>query len=501
MKKTALLFLALFQGICFYGQTSLQQFSLEYGPHQVGYKNYKLEDNSRVYQRKMDWSNEYIARPISISIWYPAKETSSSQKLRILDYMRVYKHEKEWDHLPDEEILNWFVYYNTPQNQNHLKERSQAFHQPKMQNGRFPSIIYAPSYEASSIENFALCEYLASHGYIVIASPSLGPNSQWIGKETVQGIESQARDLEFLLAHLLKTPNVDPDKIATMGFSFGSLSNVLLQMRHKKIKALVSLDGTIRYNYQALKKIPGTDIKNVDVPFIHMAQKKIPDSIVKKDKIDPKLNYEFTFYDELLYSDAYKLRFHDLTHFNFSSLDILFRNRDKRQDKSDAKIMSSYKLVANYSLQFLNAYLKDNSNSITFLRESKNPLLSKEYKIAREKSFDFRSFHDIAKQQNYENLITLYTNIKKKNPDFSIKEWYLNQLGLQLVYNPKTYKSGIAVFHLAIHLFPKSANLYDSLASGYQYNGDVKNAIKNYKKSLELNPQNQHAIQKLKELQ
>jgi Flp pilus assembly protein TadD len=53
---------------------------------------------------------------------------------------------------------------------------------------------------------------------------------------------------------------------------------------------------------------------------------------------------------------------------------------------------------------------------------------------------------------------------------------------------------------LALHIYPESANLYDSLALAYLYNEEFENAIFNYKKSLELNPQNQNAIDKLKQL-
>ncbi len=38
---------------------------------------------------------------------------------------------------------------------------------------------------------------------------------------------------------------------------------------------------------------------------------------------------------------------------------------------------------------------------------------------------------------------------------------------------------------------PNSWNTYDSLGEGYALAGDKKLAIKNYKKSLELNPENE----------
>ncbi|MBT8183182.1 MAG: alpha/beta hydrolase, partial [Eudoraea sp.] len=58
----------------------------------------------------------------------------------------------------------------------------------------------------------------------------------------------------------------------------------------------------------------------------------------------------------------------------------------------------------------------------------------------------------------------------------------------------------INVLLLALHIYPKSANLYDSLAEAYLYKKDMKNAIANFKKSLVLNPENQNAIIKLIQL-
>lgn len=38
-------------------------------------------------------------------------------------------------------------------------------------------IVYAPSVNAQSFENIEFCEYLASYGFVVIASPSMGASS------------------------------------------------------------------------------------------------------------------------------------------------------------------------------------------------------------------------------------------------------------------------------------------------------------------------------------
>ncbi len=44
-------------------------------------------------------------------------------------------------------------------------------------------------------------------------------------------------------------------------------------------------------------------------------------------------------------------------------------------------------------------------------------------------------------------------------------------------------------------------NTYDSLGETYMENGDKNLAIQNYKKSLELNPKNTGAVEKLKKLE
>ncbi len=58
----------------------------------------------------------------------------------------------------------------------------------------------------------------------------------------------------------------------------------------------------------------------------------------------------------------------------------------------------------------------------------------------------------------------------------------------------------IEIFKLNGEAFPQSSNVYDSLGEAYMINGDKELAIKNYEKSVELNPQNTGGIEMLKKL-
>lgn len=498
--------LLVFQINSINGQTSLKTIGLNYGEYHVGFKHYLAADSTRTYQRVLDWNNKSIPRPIPVSLWYPSKKKPNSlQPIKVLDYMEILKQEEEWEYLPNEQILNWFYYPNTPSNQAHLLETTLAYAEIEPMKGKYPVVIYAPGQELSSIENFALCEFLASYGYIVISSPSRGTDNRFF-QNVEKGMETQARDIEFLIKEVTALSNADLDQIATMGFSFGGLSNVLVQMRNDKIKAIVSLDGAIKYQYATLKKSPFFNIEKVDVPFIHMSQKDIPEEVLKEDKIDPGLNLNFEFYDSITNSKAYQLKFNNLTHSYFSTLGVLFEQRDKRQDKSDAEIMESYALVSKYTLNFLDAFLKNDADALQFLDRDpvdngiKSGLIRKKEKEPENGTFTFQDFNELASKQNYKSLEELYNSILKKNPTFELPEGNLNNLGLQLVFNPVTSQQGINILLMATSIYSNSANLFDSLAEAYLYVGNNEKASTNFEKSLQLNPENQNAIDRLKQL-
>ncbi len=92
-------------------------------------------------------------------------------------------------------------------------------------------------------------------------------------------------------------------------------------------------------------------------------------------------------------------------------------------------------------------------------------------------------------------------NTKKENKsEYIIVEDEMNILGYQFLQRGKT-KEAIEVFRLNTEAFPESFNTWDSFAEAYMISGDKENAIKYYKKSLELNPQSTSAIEALKKLE
>jgi FKBP-type peptidyl-prolyl cis-trans isomerase len=89
---------------------------------------------------------------------------------------------------------------------------------------------------------------------------------------------------------------------------------------------------------------------------------------------------------------------------------------------------------------------------------------------------------------------------KQGFPNTYIREADLNDLGYKLLAKGDR-DAAIAIFKLNTEAFPKSANVYDSLAEGYAKTGNRPLAIDNYKRALALDPHKDSSIKALKELQ
>jgi tetratricopeptide (TPR) repeat protein len=82
---------------------------------------------------------------------------------------------------------------------------------------------------------------------------------------------------------------------------------------------------------------------------------------------------------------------------------------------------------------------------------------------------------------------------------FDFGEEGLNMFGYALL-GEERFADAVAIFRLNVEQFPESANAWDSLGEGYLAAGETEQAIESYEKSLELNPENRNAAEKLREI-
>ncbi len=111
-----------------------------------------------------------------------------------------------------------------------------------------------------------------------------------------------------------------------------------------------------------------------------------------------------------------------------------------------------------------------------------------------------RRLYDIIKLKDVLEAIVKYRSIKAGLPEaYNFTESELNDLAYQMIKENRI-DDAIALFKLNVEEYPDSADVYDSLGEAYMIKGNKELAIKNYKKSLVLNPQNTNAVEMLKKL-
>ena len=134
-----------------------------------------------------------------------------------------------------------------------------------------------------------------------------------------------------------------------------------------------------------------------------------------------------------------------------------------------------------------------------FSRVSLDGMLTKVEALASRKSIAEALLKTI-QEQDVEAAIKQYHELKAMEPTaYDFGEDELNGLGYQLL-EMKKFKDAIRVFELNVEAYPSSYSTYDSLGEAYMDNGDKDLAIKNYRKSLELNRANENAKKMLKQL-
>lgn len=262
------------------------------GPHHVGFRSYFELDHGR---RDLPWSvqqeecNRQVVellhsspeaaitlpgactttplpekqaklafRPVLVAIWYPA--STSLFRMRLGDYLNVPRTHASSDFASRLEQFSERTMKETlfgqhdsttaaAQNQairKLLRLQTRASRNARASAGRFPVVLYHPGAAGSFDENAILCEFLATHGYVVISS-AYQTSTLHVSNDAQEPGQS-IHDLRFLMQTASKLPYVDITKVAGVGHSAGA--QTLLRWIGEvecPLRAMVSLDSTLEY--------------------------------------------------------------------------------------------------------------------------------------------------------------------------------------------------------------------------------------------------------------
>ncbi|MCP4213783.1 MAG: hypothetical protein GY765_03955 [bacterium] len=480
-------------------QESRLKFPNEPGPYAVGFKSVNLYDYTRTSYNGYDNNGNAVtenARPIQTSIWYPAnvEQAKGAPRMAFKEYLDQMIFEEgfppESDALKMQVIKEYFFFWQVPETgQSEMGTVSGAVRDAVAAKGSFPLVVYAPSLQSVSFENSVLCEYLAGHGYIVAASPSIGRFSGAMAIDLMSA-EMQARDIEFLIGFMQDFPNVERNRVSVMGFSMGGMSNVLTAMRDSRVDALVCLDGSIRYHYDVLKKSIFHDPDSLTMPALFMTSKDMAEP--KEKKGGQTMSNGFEFYKALKYSDASLVRFHQLTHGCFcSSMIRLFDRNPELKENTQEEVNNSYSLMCHHVLKFLDGYIKEDAEALAYiLADAKKAgisedLICKEFKTGKTPPPSMGEFLSKVKAAGYGNLPRIYEKVRKEHPGFTLKSEDFVYIGGKLVLEGKL-DMGLAVFNFVIGLDPKQYYAYYFIAEVSLQKGDKEKALAFYEKVLKI---------------
>jgi dienelactone hydrolase len=499
----------VFVSLGFAADKSNFTFAVVFGPHPVGFRVVHQYDYSRVYRRAFDLEGKPVtgerARPIQTLVWYPAQPDKSAQPMLYGRYIEVTLTEEDFDMDSAQKAALLKTISEgaggIPKDKYEIErvKPTHAFWEAKPISGKFPSVIYAPSFSSSAFENSDLCEYLASNGFIVIASPDMGSRSRAMTDDIV-GVQTQAADIEFLIGYLHNIPQADTSHIAVAGFSWGGISNVFAQVQDDRITALVCIDGSIYFQQDFAKDARYVTAGRVTVPLLYLANRGFDPSAAWRPYVASG------FLDDAKYSDFHFVRFSGMQHHDFSSLFIRLLPDEHFTDNTAAEISEGYSWMARYVLHFLSAYLKNDELGHEFLKNSpeKNGTarhqLTVQFRPALHPVPVVADFARELAKQGFDKAIPFWQEVKKKDPGFMLPEKEVNAFGYQLMGSGKLNEA-IAIFKLNVAMYPEGYNTYDSLAEAQAAAGDKQSAIANYKKSLELNSGNTNAVERLKKLE
>lgn len=355
---------------------------LQPGPYAVGFRSSWRLDHGRTYAATFDDGSVYgtdkAARPILVNIWYPALRTEAGRTMRHRDYLEIGSEDPAIG-----EFAGALARYNlsviteeitgespddldratTKRLEALLATPTAAARGAAPVNGRFPIVIYHSGHGSSYEDNAVLCEYLASHGYVVLGSAFQAGDGEGLGTDTRDG---STADLDELIRFARTLPNADWRRIGLVGHSGGAQHALLYAARPgSAVDAFVLLDTT-------------QDYYSLDVPFWPYTKHVLAN---REYVVAPLLfvanpHAFFQVADSLSGAERFYLTLRGLSHNEFISQGLLASafagatpsESVKASFESRSGVMPGYEALATDVRRFLDGYLKGDSVSLAALR-------------------------------------------------------------------------------------------------------------------------------------
>jgi dienelactone hydrolase len=472
-------------------------FGLEPGERSVGFRLIEAQDLSRAVTG--GFSTRAHPRPIRIYLWYPANGTNDPQVMRFGRYAAL-ADEDVW---PPEiagglnEKLNFsrgpLARSLGPERFETLLQRPVlAVENAEALVGPFPLIVIGQGlYYEFPIAFAALAEYLAGRGFVVATAPLVGTNSALV-RIDIQDLETQVRDLEFVIGQARRLPFVSSERLGVFGFDMGGMAGVILSMRNPDVDAFVSAASGILYPHPS--GLPGAS-PHYAPSALHAAWLHIGSFTATEP---PDTAEARSLFDMAVHSSRYFLMTEGMAHTDFTSYALV---EDRAPlfgywNVATPQAAKAHRMVAEYVYNFFAAFLAENARSLEFLSldpEEAFPgsKMTLEHHAAIPAAISYDEFVlQVVGGQADEAINQLRSSAVIEPDHILFDETYLFRLTHSLLNTWALAGEAIPVIEFLLERYPSSANAHLLLGEAHILREDYAAAIEAYTRLLERYPDN-----------
>ncbi|UCC44068.1 MAG: hypothetical protein JSU65_13305 [Candidatus Zixiibacteriota bacterium] len=463
---------------------------LKPGPYEVGFTTMEFYDYSRTFSSPRDYYGNPVAgetaRPIQICVWYPAGP-SDAPSLMLSDYALPYPEDGRFyeflSQLQPREALFIGAITGTEGGQivELLNLRVKSRRGAPMADGSFPVILYCPNRGRGVIENSVMCEYLASNGYVVASTHSVGTES--INVEVTQDyLETAVTDLGLLLTRLREMPFADVSNIGVIGTGFGGMVGLLLQMRNYSVRAVVCIDG-FTASHQFIRENPYYNAVRATSPILVASRSGATVTALV---------------DSMKYSTRHLISFASAERFDLTTYGKLVSAA--RRDSVTARTPNeTYEVLCRHVRDFLDVSLQEATATEFLFAPAPSDDFSVEVRHGEDAPPSALQFYDIIQHGSVDSALTLAERFVLFAPEDPVfPEATINSLGYGFL-QAGNVNAAVEFLRFGTEAYPHSANAWDSYGEANRHAENIQEAIAAYEKALELLPFDTTTAESLKE--
>ena len=474
-------------------QEKLLWGSLQPGPYAVGFQSRYDVDPTREYDPEYPLQpgapRSKKPRPIFIAWWYPAKK-SAATTLAYRDYLTehgpapaaaefarrlaAYNRDVTCSEIVGKDVEEELSTADQNACDSFLATPTYAVRDAQPAGGQFPVVVYHAGLSGSYEDNAVLCEFLASQGYVVLATAyanadATHPAISW-------DLSTTFADTAFLMRFAATLPFTDMSRLAAVGHSFGAQASLAWHAEpNSPLDAVAALDTTVEYGTLdwpgfAPLKLQLTQGRNGTAPVLLFASRAS----------NPRFE---TFDTYLRYAPRYEAMVDFLEHHDYISHGAIGKTLRLDRARGEA-VRRSYDQVCVHVWKFLDAYVKHDAAALAWLEQgtragSPDDTFQLRFKPARPAPPTGRQIVSMLDRQGAAKTRELLARVEADlDRDTLLIAGKALSDGLRL-------QQAVTVYTWATEIFPNSVQVHQALGDALR-NESAAKAKEVYAKALQL---------------